>query len=152
MSTLPVEHVAVQQGQPMMTAQPVLFQGAYGMQIPPIQSAPGGYMYGYPGSPGVQMMPSMPMGALGPAPGGEQVLNVQKEVAAVADAPEENKGHVAFAEVGYKDIFKQFVMLGWTAFGGPAAHIGLFQKVPISRYVPGVAGNRGGGRGGGAEE
>jgi len=117
----------------MMTAQPVLFQGAYGMQIPPIQSAPGGYMYGYPGSPGVQMMPSMPMGALGPAPGGEQVLNVQKEVAAVADAPEENKGHVAFAEVGYKDIFKQFVMLGWTAFGGPAAHIGLFQKVFIEQ-------------------
>lgn len=57
MSTLPVEHVAVQQGQPMMTAQPVLFQGAYGMQIPPIQSAPGGYMYGYPGSPGVQVSP-----------------------------------------------------------------------------------------------
>lgn len=28
----------------------------------------------------------------------------------------------------YKDIFFSFVLMGWTAFGGPAAHIGIFQK------------------------
>lgn len=33
------------------------------------------------------------------------------------------------AQVTYADIFKQFSLLGWTAFGGPAAHIGLFQRV-----------------------
>ncbi|CAG9463862.1 unnamed protein product [Pedinophyceae sp. YPF-701] len=33
------------------------------------------------------------------------------------------------AEVTYKDIFKRFVLLGWTAFGGPAAHIAIFQKL-----------------------
>ena len=27
------------------------------------------------------------------------------------------------------DIFRAFVLMGWTAFGGPAAHIGIFQKV-----------------------
>lgn len=35
--------------------------------------------------------------------------------------------HQPYVDVTYKDIFKQFVLLGWTAFGGPAAHIGLFQ-------------------------
>jgi hypothetical protein len=42
---------------------------------------------------------------------------------AAAQAEEE------YAEVSYVDITKQFFILGWTAFGGPAAHIGLFQKV-----------------------
>ena len=36
-------------------------------------------------------------------------------------------GPKTYAEVGFGDIFKQFVLLGWTAFGGPAAHIALFQ-------------------------
>ncbi len=27
------------------------------------------------------------------------------------------------------DLFRQWVFLGWTAFGGPSAHIALFQKV-----------------------
>lgn len=38
-----------------------------------------------------------------------------------------------YVTVTYFDIFKQFVLLGWTAFGGPAAHIGLFQKVFVDR-------------------
>lgn len=29
----------------------------------------------------------------------------------------------------YGDIFQQWVLLGWTAFGGPSAHIGVFRKV-----------------------
>lgn len=41
---------------------------------------------------------------------------------------------VEFAEVGYNEIFRQFILLGWTAFGGPSAHIALFQKV--SRVLP----------------
>ncbi len=28
------------------------------------------------------------------------------------------------------DITKSFGWMGWAAFGGPAAHVGLFQKVP----------------------
>lgn len=33
-----------------------------------------------------------------------------------------------YLEVTYLDITKEFSLLGWIAFGGPAAHIGLFQK------------------------
>lgn len=33
------------------------------------------------------------------------------------------------AAASYGDIFRAFVLMGWTAFGGPAAHIGIFQKV-----------------------
>ena len=40
-----------------------------------------------------------------------------------------------FKEVSWMDIVKQFSILGWTAFGGPAAHIGLMQRVSAS-YVP----------------
>lgn len=29
----------------------------------------------------------------------------------------------------YSSIFQQFAWMGWSAFGGPSAHIGLFQKV-----------------------
>lgn len=43
------------------------------------------------------------------------------------DAEEGEEEH--YAEVTYLDIVKQFSLLGWTAFGGPAAHIGLFQRV-----------------------
>lgn len=40
--------------------------------------------------------------------------------------------------VGYGDIVKNFVLLGWTAFGGPAAHVGVFQKVFVEhlRWMP----------------
>lgn len=31
------------------------------------------------------------------------------------------------------DIFQQFILLGWTAFGGPSAHIALFQKIFIEK-------------------
>ena len=33
-------------------------------------------------------------------------------------------------EVTHAGIFHQWVFLGWTAFGGPSAHIGIFRKVP----------------------
>mmetsp|Transcript_6663 Transcript_6663/g.10537 ORF Transcript_6663/g.10537 Transcript_6663/m.10537 type:complete len:361 (+) Transcript_6663:327-1409(+) len=43
-----------------------------------------------------------------------------------------------FVEVDYPDIFRQFVILGWTAFGGPAAHIALFRKTFIEelKWMP----------------
>ena len=31
--------------------------------------------------------------------------------------------------VTHGGIFREWVLLGWTAFGGPAAHIGIFRKV-----------------------
>jgi len=37
------------------------------------------------------------------------------------------------ASVSFMDIFKNFVLMGWTAFGGPAAHVGLFQKVFVEQ-------------------
>ena len=40
--------------------------------------------------------------------------------------------------VTHTGIFRQWVFLGWTAFGGPSAHIGIFRKVsppPPSRHV-----------------
>jgi hypothetical protein len=35
----------------------------------------------------------------------------------------------SIVQIGYRDILKEFSLLGWTAFGGPSAHIGLFQRV-----------------------
>ena len=31
--------------------------------------------------------------------------------------------------VGLAQIFKEFWLIGWTAVGGPASHIGMFEKV-----------------------
>ena len=35
----------------------------------------------------------------------------------------------AAPNVTYRDLFFRFILLGWIAFGGPTAHIALFQKV-----------------------
>ena len=43
------------------------------------------------------------------------------------DDPE--KQEQPLVKASYKDIFWSFVLMGWTAFGGPAAHIGIFEKV-----------------------
>lgn len=37
--------------------------------------------------------------------------------------------------VTYKDLFCRFILLGWIAFGGPTAHIALFQKVSCARHI-----------------
>lgn len=52
------------------------------------------------------------------------------DIAAVTEEEE-----LKLAQVGYIDILKQFSLLGWVAFGGPAAHIALFQKVSHSKCV-----------------
>lgn len=36
-------------------------------------------------------------------------------------------------DASYWDVFRQWFFLGWTAFGGPSAHLAIFQKV--SRLV-----------------
>lgn len=38
-----------------------------------------------------------------------------------------------FTQVGYLTILRQFAVLGWTAFGGPAAHIATFEQVFVER-------------------
>ncbi|CAL8468153.1 g7692 [Coccomyxa elongata] len=47
-------------------------------------------------------------------------LDVESGAAAPAAAVAHN--------VTYKDLFLRFVWMGWVAFGGPTAHIALFQK------------------------
>ncbi|GAQ86165.1 chromate transporter [Klebsormidium nitens] len=47
--------------------------------------------------------------------------------------PAMNEDEPKFARVGYWGIFKAFCILGWTAFGGPAAHIGQFHKAFVER-------------------
>ena len=41
---------------------------------------------------------------------------------------EEEPAPVQYLDVTYWDITREFSILGWIAFGGPAAHIGLFQR------------------------
>lgn len=42
---------------------------------------------------------------------------------------EEAAAAEAAVSVTFLDIFKNFFLMGWVAFGGPTAHIGFFQKV-----------------------
>lgn len=54
-----------------------------------------------------------------------------KDTGAAAQAADQQQVE-QYADVSYADIAKQFSILGWTAFGGPAAHIGMFQRVSSS--------------------
>jgi len=61
--------------------------------------------------------------------------------ARAADAAGADDDKVAAAggiveRVSYLEIAKQFSLLGWTAFGGPAAHIGIMQKVWTDLFLP----------------
>jgi len=47
-----------------------------------------------------------------------------------ADAPGSVGGQV---KASYKEIFTTMSILGWTGFGGPAAHVGLFKKAFVER-------------------
>jgi chromate transporter len=38
-----------------------------------------------------------------------------------------------YRDVSYAEIAKEYSLLGWTAFGGPAAHIGLFERRLVTR-------------------
>ncbi|MEW5300819.1 MAG: hypothetical protein WDW36_003723 [Sanguina aurantia] len=41
---------------------------------------------------------------------------------------------VVYANPTYWEITRHFFIMGWIAFGGPAAHIGLFQRFFVERY------------------
>jgi hypothetical protein len=43
---------------------------------------------------------------------------------------DEESPHGATVAVTHRGILREWVLLGWTAFGGPAAHVGIFRKVP----------------------
>eukprot|EP00798_Chlamydomonas_sp_ICE-L_P000909 gene910-5229_t len=55
------------------------------------------------------------------------------------DDVEASGEEVHYAEVSWSDLIKQFSILGWVAFGGPAAHVGLYQKRLIEKlgWMPG---------------
>ena len=40
-----------------------------------------------------------------------------------------------YVDVTWPMLIKEFSVLGWIGFGGPAAHIGLFQKVKTAYFV-----------------
>lgn len=64
--------------------------------------------------------------------GGSHSRDVEAQQQKEDDAPVaviEEHEEAKLAQVGYIDIFKQFSFLGWMAFGGPTAHIALFEKV-----------------------
>lgn len=63
---------------------------------------------------------------------GQGTAETPKDVAAA-----EEESDPQYTKVTYFDIAKQFSIMGWIAFGGPAAHIGLFQKVrePSQAYL-----------------
>ena len=44
---------------------------------------------------------------------------------------DEESPHGSTVAVTHQGILTEWVLLGWTAFGGPAAHVGIFRKVPI---------------------
>mmetsp|Transcript_23493 Transcript_23493/g.39353 ORF Transcript_23493/g.39353 Transcript_23493/m.39353 type:complete len:433 (-) Transcript_23493:498-1796(-) len=46
---------------------------------------------------------------------------------------EEGRQNNVPAKSGFYTIFKNFVLMGWVAFGGPAAHIGLFEKTFVEQ-------------------
>jgi len=43
------------------------------------------------------------------------------------DIQKEEEAPPQYVDITYWDITREFSILGWIAFGGPAAHIGLFQ-------------------------
>lgn len=51
------------------------------------------------------------------------------------DNTDTEKGNIPTSspKVGFWDIAKHFILLGWTAFGGPAAHVALFQKMFVEK-------------------
>jgi len=64
--------------------------------------------------------------------------DAEAQLIAAGDAPSAGEAAAptrkqAVADVTFLQIFTKFVLLGWTAFGGPAAHIALFQKIFVER-------------------
>jgi hypothetical protein len=73
---------------------------------------------------------SHPVTMVQPAAQGESSLQEldAKEAAVQEKAPTGPDGG-DYATASYADIAKEFSLMGWAAFGGPAAHVGMFEKV-----------------------
>jgi len=57
-------------------------------------------------------------------------------VHAVENSPEERPEAAdedVIVAATWKELIKHWTILGWTAFGGPAAHVGMFQKLFVER-------------------
>lgn len=70
-------------------------------------------------------------GAAASVPATAASVSSRADVNAPSRAPiASTRAHRAtqLVKASFKDIFYSFVLMGWTAFGGPAAHIGIFQK------------------------
>jgi chromate transporter len=53
---------------------------------------------------------------------------------ALANPPSDSSASLTpYRDISYKEIAKEYSLLGWTAFGGPAAHIGLFEHRLVQR-------------------
>ncbi|KXZ42994.1 hypothetical protein GPECTOR_108g189 [Gonium pectorale] len=51
-----------------------------------------------------------------------------------APEPAPSEGEEQYVSVTYLDILKTWSLMGYIGFGGPAAHIGLFQRFFVERY------------------
>lgn len=69
----------------------------------------------------------------GSPPDVEAAIAHQKEGNKDIDGAAEQEHEEKYVDVTFIDIAKQFSILGWTAFGGPAAHIGYFQRVSMGQ-------------------
>lgn len=69
----------------------------------------------------------------------QPLLSQQQAADAEAQEAEAVQGHL---DVTYGDIAREFFLLGWIGFGGPQAHIGLFQRVRMWG-MPGVRAHSG---------
>jgi chromate transporter len=58
--------------------------------------------------------------------------NADKD-AAEATTTTTNNNETPYRDISYAEIAKEYSLLGWTAFGGPAAHIGLFERRLVNR-------------------
>ena len=51
------------------------------------------------------------------------------------DGDIEEQNEEDFVHASYSEITQYFLMMGWTAFGGPQAHIGMFETVWHRHYL-----------------
>lgn len=57
------------------------------------------------------------------------LIETSVESAANNENEEHRESSGGFVSVEYEDIVRYFTLMGWTAFGGPQAHIGMFETV-----------------------
>jgi chromate transporter len=51
----------------------------------------------------------------------------------IGTAAHEEEVQAAVVEATYRELIKHWFILGWVAFGGPAAHVGMFQKLFVDK-------------------